>query len=315
MYKSHNAFNRKSPIPVGAVQNVARLYEDYKRVSSELNGKIHLRGVIGDRIRNGVEEEKKLAIQEAQALKSTINELEQTLSTVEENLLSLALTIPNDTHPDTPIGDEGSAVVLTTDGPQPILTSKLRDHVNVGLNLDLLNLDSASITTGSSWYYLLNEGALLEQALIQYALHTAIENGFKPMVTPDVVKSDVASRCGFQPRDHSDPPVHQMYHLVNTNAGHPELVLSGTAEIPMAGFLINKIFTEDQLPLKYVGVGKAFRSEAGARGADTRGLYRVHQFTKIELFCVTAQQDSENMMKDMLNLQMDILRGLNLPIR
>jgi len=126
---------------------------------------------------------------------------------------------------------------------------------------------------------------------------------------------DIASRCGFQPRDTGDPPVHQMYHLQKTHSVQPELVLSGTAEIPLAGMFSNKIFHEEELPMKYVGLGRAFRSEAGARGADTRGLYRVHQFTKVELFTACAEGESERLMQEFLDLQLDIFGDLGIPIR
>ncbi len=161
----------------------------------------------------------------------------------------------------------------------------------------------------------MNEGALLELALTQYAMSKAIARGFKPVITPDVVRADIASRCGFQPRDTGDPPVHQMYHLQKTHSVQPELVLSGTAEIPLAGMFANKIFHEEELPMKYVGLGRAFRSEAGARGADTRGLYRVHQFTKVELFTACAEGESERLMQEFLDLQLDIFGDLGIPIR
>ena len=106
-----------------------------------------------------------------------------------------------------------------------------------------------------------------------------------------------------------------MYHLQSATPAQPELVLSGTAEIPLAGLFANKIYQEEELPLKLVGLGRAFRSEAGARGADTRGLYRVHQFSKLELFVVTPQDASEKMMQEMLDLQIDIFKGLGIPLR
>lgn len=168
--------------------------------------------------------------------------------------------------------------------------------------------------TGSSWYYLLNEAALLEIALTNYAMSVALQYGFTPVLTPDVVRSDIASRCGFQPRDNCDPPMAQMYHI-ETAPASPELVLSGTSEIPLAGMFANKVFPSTSLPMKVVGLGHSFRAEAGARGVDTRGLYRVHQFTKVELFSVTTAEGSEQMMKDMLRVQRTIMDGLGLPFR
>jgi seryl-tRNA synthetase len=255
------------------------------------------------------------AIERAKALKIEVSDLKSRVATVESDLLRNALLIPNDTHSDTPIGSEASTVTLSTHGPSALPSTLSRDHVRVACYFQMLDLDAGSTVTGSSWYFLLNEGALLELALINYALSVAIRHGYRPVIPPDVVKIDIARRCGFQPRDPNDS-LQQMYHLTSeSEKDHPELVLSGTAEIPLAGFFANQVFEESQLPLKVVGVGKAFRAEAGARGADTRGLYRVHQFTKVELFVVEVDTRSEEVMEDMRRIQVEILDGLKLPFR
>ncbi|KAI5121157.1 hypothetical protein M0805_007154 [Coniferiporia weirii] len=302
-------------MPVGAIQSVARLYDEHKRLTSALNSKLYARTCIGDRIRDCTGEAREEAKREAKSLKADISSLEQKLADIDNELYSMASTIPNDTHPDVPIGPEDAAKIVATYGPKCLPASSSRDHVAVGRALDLIDLEAAAVVTGSSWYYLLNEGALLEMALTQYAMSRAIERGFKPTTTPDVVKTDIAMRCGFQPRDQGDPPVHQMYHLQNNSSAQPELVLSGTAEIPLAGLFANKVYQEGELPLKLVGLGRAFRSEAGARGADTRGLYRVHQFSKLELFVICTQERSEEMLREMVDLQVEIYNGLGLPLR
>jgi len=143
-------------------------------------------------------------------------------------------------------------------------------------------------------------------------LSIAVKHGFTPVTTPDVVRSEIASRCGFQPRDNSDPPVSQVYRIHSKSS---DLILSATSEIPLGGMFANKIFSETTLPLKVVGVGRAFRAEAGARGRDTHGLYRVHQFTKVELFAVATQAESEKMMEEMKLVQTTILNGLGIPFR
>jgi seryl-tRNA synthetase len=260
-------------------------------------------------------------LEEAKKLKKEVNDLEEKLAELEDQLLALALAIPNDTHPASPLGPESAAVVLSTHGPSPIPASPLRDHVSVGRALELIDFEAGATVTGSSWYYLLNEGALLEMALTNYALSVAIKHGFSFVTTPDVVKSDMAKRCGFQPRDYNaDPPVSQMYHITNHTTpslqhNQPELVLSGTAEIPLAGLFANKVLPPKSLPLKVVGLGRSFRAEAGARGADTRGLYRVHQFTKLELFAVAEEEQSEEIMEEMRKLQVEIYEGLGFPFR
>ena len=322
MHKSHNAFNRKAVLPVGAIQSVSRLYEEHKTLCGRLNEQRHARSKIGDRIRKSdgekIQEAHDLALEEAKKLKGEVLELETQVAELEENLLALALAIPNDTHPESPLGPESAAVTLSTHGPVPIPVSRNRDHVDVGWTLALFDFEAGSIVTGSSWYYLLNEAALLEIALTNYALSIAVKNGFTPVTTPDVVRSDIATRCGFQPRDHANPLVSQMYGVVTSahpTSSFPDLLLAGTAEIPLAGMFANKIHPAESLPLKVVGLGRAFRAEAGARGHDTRGLYRVHQFTKLELFAVTAEGASEEMMESMRQTQIEILEGLQVPFR
>lgn len=322
VFKSHNAFNRKAALPLGSLPAIGKLYEEQKALASTLNMKRHNQSLIGGRIKQAGKDEdaRQAALQEAKSLKAEVTDIEAKLAEVDEKLFQLALAVPNDTHPDTPIGPESVAVTLSTHGPPPISASPARDHVAIGRQLGLLDLESAATVTGSSWYYLLNEGALLEMALVNYALSIAIRRGFTPVTTPDVVRSDIAYRCGFQPRDPGgDAAVSQMYHVSNVIPNgqhqHPELVLAGTAEIPLAGMFADKIFLKHELPVKVVGLGRAFRAEAGARGADTRGLYRVHQFTKLELFTVTAEDQSEAMMDELRSVQTEIFEGLGLSVR
>jgi seryl-tRNA synthetase len=311
--------NRKAPIPFGAVEDIARTYSEQKRIQNTLNARRNAQSIVGERIKKAAaskdKEAKAAALTEASKLKSEVTSLEDSLAEVESRLLQLALAIPNDTHPSSPLGPESAAVTLSSHGPEPIPATPSRDHVDICRKLGLLDLESAGTVTGSSWYYLLNEAALLEIALVNYAMSIAIKHGFTPVLTPDVIRADVASRCGFQPRDHnSDPPMQQMYHI-ETPPATPELVLSGTAEIPLAGIFANKIFSSASLPMKLVGVGHSFRAEAGARGADTRGLYRVHQFTKVELFAASTAEESGELMQEFLKVQKDILSGLGLPFR
>lgn len=313
VYKSNNAINRKAPLPADTIRSVARTYVEYKRISTVLNEKRNARSIVGERVRRSAsekdEQKKAAALEDASRLKEEMTKLEAAFAETEENLLTLAISIPNDTHPASPLGPESAAVTLSTHGPEVISANPERDHVMISKKLGLLDLESGASVTGHSWYYLLNEAALLEIALTNYALSVAIKHGFTPVTTPDAVRLDIANRCGFQPRDSE---VTQMYHLASSS---PELVLSATSEIPLAGMFANKIFPWASLPLKVVGIGHAFRAEAGARGADTRGLYRVHQFTKVELFTVTTEDSSEAMMEDMAEIQRQILVGLGFPFR
>lgn len=322
VYKSHNALNRKSAIPVGAVQSVGRLYAEQKDVASMLDIKRHDRAAIGERVRTAKSaSEKAIVMEDARILKQDIAELESELGKIEDQLLLLALSIPNDSHPSSPLGPEDAAVKLSIHGPELLPASPSRDHVDVGRTLGLFDFDAGSVVTGSSWYYLMNEAVFLEQALISYALSIAVKHGYTPVATPDVVRSDIAWRCGFHPREQQDGASSQSYHVSahgfspSDEHAHPQLLLAGTAEIPLAGMFANKIHPVESLPLKVVGVGKSFRAEAGAKGTDTRGLYRVHQFTKVELFAVTENDQSEEMFDELRQIQEEIFQGLGIPFR
>ena len=328
MFKSHNAFNRKVALPVGAIQDIEKLHTKQRGISSALNSKRHAQSQVGARIQKAAKDEdavaRKAALEQAKVLKVRIGELEKELTEVEDQLYRLASSVPNDTHPDVPIGPEKAAVILSTHGPPPLPATPTRDHVSVGSAFGLFDLKAGSQVTGSSWYYLTNEGALLEMALTNYALSIAMKHGFSPVITPDVVRTDIARRCGFQPRDHT---ASQSYHVSTVSPVppsspsepsthvHSDLVLAGTAEIPLAGLFANKIISSTTLPKKVVGYGRAFRAEAGARGVDTRGLYRVHQFTKIELFVVSKEGESEALMEEMRKIQVEIFEGLGLSFR
>ncbi|KZV87757.1 seryl-tRNA synthetase [Exidia glandulosa HHB12029] len=308
VYKSHNAFNRKAPMPVGTVQTVERLYKDWKDLDEELNARRAQHNALIKRVKDPEERDRDSLIDDARGVKSAVQSLESRVKEVESQLHAHASFIPNDTHPDTPLGPEPSARVLSQHGPDPLPASPLRDHVEIGRQLKLIDLDAGALATGASWYYLVNEGALLEMALIQFAFAVATKHGFRPVLTPDVVKADVARRCGFAPRD--DAQVQHMYHLENS-----DLVLTGTAEIPLAALFANRTLDAASLPQKVVGLGRAFRSEAGARGADTRGLYRVHQFSKVELFAATLPAQSDAMMEELRAVQVELFSQLGLPFR
>ncbi|XP_006454047.1 hypothetical protein AGABI2DRAFT_196743 [Agaricus bisporus var. bisporus H97] len=318
-----NALARKAPIDVSAVSSLSTLYTQYKDHLRSINSIRAEQNTLGVEIQVAAKAKdipkRDELLDRAKSLKSTLFEGEKTLSGLEHRLLSLSLTFPNDTHPQSPLGPEPNAKTISTHGPTPLPPSPARNHLSISKKFNLLDFESGAIVTGSSWYYLLNEAAILEMALVNYALSVAVRAGFVPVTTPDVVRADVAARCGFTPREQGGA-ASQMYHIANhhipssSQSPPPELVLAGTAEIPLAGLFANKIYPSNQLPLKFVGVGRSFRSEAGA-SAESRGLYRVHQFTKVELFALTPEDQSEEMMECIKDVQKNILEGLGLSFR
>ncbi|KUJ15502.1 seryl-tRNA synthetase [Mollisia scopiformis] len=260
-------------------------------------------------------------IDEARTLKEKIGGIEDQEHTIMADIESLAASIPNLTSDETPRGTEPKVVGFINSHPEPDPSSSdrvWRSHVHIGSELNLLDFAGAATTSGWGWYSLLNEAAMLEQALVQYALSVARKKGWGMVTPPSMVYSHIAAACGFQPRDQNGEQ--QIYNIQQNPADvgrKPELSLAGTAEIPLAGMKANTTLEEADLPLKRVGVSRCYRAEAGARGVDTKGLYRVHEFTKVEMFAWTmpSSEASTAVFEEMVSIQTEILTALGLHCR
>lgn len=259
-------------------------------------------------------------LEEAKELKAKITEIEVQEDQFTREIESLAADLPNLTSQETPLGNKARVVGYINEHLQPSWSSQdraWRSHVYLGSEFDLLDFTGAATTTGWGWYYLKNEAALIEQALVQYALSVAMNHGFSIVSPPSIVYSHIAGACGFQPRDQGDEQ--QSYILQqsekNQVAGKPQLSLAGTAEVPFASMRANIILEEKDLPLLVAGSSRCYRAEAGSRGVDTKGLYRVHEFTKVELFAWTRKEDENLIFQKMVDIQKEILRNLGLRCR
>lgn len=257
-----------------------------------------------------VKEQRAELIQQGKQVKQDIKSCEEQLAQTETQLLEQGLMIPNNTHENSPIGSEENARIIKVVGIPT--AEKKKDHVTIATELNILDLEQAAITSGSSFYYLQGMGAFLELALIQYAMHKAASRGFMGVLTPDIVRTQLAYGCGFQPRRGESSQIYDIATKSSTDTG---LCLAGTAEIPLAGKFATKLLNEQDLPQKVAGFGHAFRTEAGGRGVETKGLYRVHQFSKVELFAVTTPDQSEDMMEEIKALQEDMFTELGLCFR
>lgn len=279
------------------------------------------------------------ARKEAKGLKERIAEIARLEKETQGEMERLALELPNLSSLDTPTGQEATKVGYINGEERPVVSQGGgKSHVDIGKELDLLDFQASATTSGWGWYFLKNEGALLEQALIQYALSVAMSRGWKVMTPPSLVYSHIASACGFMPRDQNgETQIYNIAHHETESDDKPNLVLTGTAEIPFAGSQANKTLSEADLPLKVIGPSRCYRAEAGARGVDTKGLYRVHEFTKVEMFAWTkapptaetsdrfgtAEEDEEIFMpayseaafEEMLSIQTEILSSLGLHAR
>jgi seryl-tRNA synthetase len=270
---------------------------EIRRKNNVLGKEIQRQAGMGDDGQGGGAGGTSALIEEAKALKEDVQQFERWESAAAEEMMALALELPNLSSQMTPVGDEPSILgYINGEGPPPTLADGGRSHVDIGKELDILDFEASATTSGWGWYFLKNEGALLEQALIQYALEVAMKRGWKVMTPPSLVYEHIASACGFMPRDQNGET--QRYGIANDGESvepdKPSLVLAGTAEIPFAGSQAKKTIHANALPLKIIGSSRSYRAEAGARGVDTKGLYRVHEFTKVEMFAWTRPDVEQN---------------------
>jgi seryl-tRNA synthetase len=216
-------------------------------------------------------------------------------------------TIPNLTHPDAPIGGEQDAREVRR-GSTPVrqFDFKPLDHVTLGEKLGLVDFEAGARTTGHGFYFLKNDAVLLDLALERYALDVLIQEGFTLTTTPDLARNEILEGIGFNPRG----PETQVYSIENS-----DLSLVGTAEITLGGMFFNETLDAERLPLKVCGISHCFRTEAGAHGQATRGLYRVHQFTKVEMFAYTLPEASDAMHEQLLGIECKLFDGLGIPYR
>ncbi|KAF8419652.1 hypothetical protein EV426DRAFT_634289 [Tirmania nivea] len=361
-YHSQNCISRNYPHLAQIPYRIAALYEQWAALQTSLRTERGRHNNISGRLRarapmkstlagDVVDEERESLLAEAKELKEKITGVEAEEAALDEEMRELALKLPNVTHPDTPIGDEPKALGYINEHllpapPETLISSvnlppgNTKSHIQIGSELHLLDFSAAATVSGWGWYYLMNEAVLLEQALINYALHIAVQQGWQLITPPSIVYSHIAAACGFKPRDqHGEQQIYTLQQPARHQGAKPELSLAGTAEIPLAGMFANKVFSEDELPLKTVGVSRCYRAEAGARGVESKGLYRVHEFTKVEMFAwtlpdsvpaiptnpnITTEADAipkqptpltEKVFSEMLHLQTTFLASLNLPAR
>jgi len=248
-------------------------------------------------------------VAEGKRLKSEAGQSEERLRQLEAEVHGRLARIPNLTHPDAPVGNtEEMSKELRKVGTPRTFDFTPKDHVAIGKELDLIDFESGAKVTGHGFYYLKNDAVLLDLALQQFAMRKLAARGFKPIVTPDLARNSILEGIGFTPRG----PETQVYSVENS-----DLSLIGTAEITLGGMLADEILDESVLPLKYVGLSHCFRTEAGAAGRASKGLYRVHQFTKVEMFAFTAgtTEASGAVHLELLAIEEEIFTELGIPYR
>jgi seryl-tRNA synthetase len=246
-------------------------------------------------------------IEEGKRLKSEVAEEEEGLRRLESELAQRMKRIPNLTHPDAPVGQtDGDSREIRKIGTPRTFEFKPKDHVELGADLDLIDFETGGKVSGTGFYFLKNDAVLLDLALQHFAVRKLIAAGFTPVLTPDLARNHILEGIGFTPRGAET----QVYSIEES-----DLSLIGTAEITLGGMHADEVFAETDLPVKYVGLSHCFRTEAGAAGRASRGLYRVHQFTKVEMFAFSTPEAAGAIHAEMLAIEENLFRELGIPFR
>ena len=252
-------------------------------------------------------EERQALIQEGKAIKEELAKCESEYAEIDRKFMEEARTIPNYAHPDAPIGKEDKDSLAVKFWGEPTKFSfQPKDHVQLGESLDILDFDNGAKVAGQKFYYIKNKGVILQMALERYAMDIVLKHGFTPFITPDIAKEEILNGIGFNPRGAES----NIYTIEGTGT-----CLVGTAEITLGGYYSGEIIPKEKLPIKMTGLSHCFRREAGGAGQYSKGLYRVHQFSKLEMFIYCLPEESDSYHQEILSIEEEIFQGLGLPYR
>ena len=252
-------------------------------------------------------EARQVLIAEGRDIKDKIAATEAELETVDKEFNAIIRQIPNYAHPAAPVGKEDKDnTAIKYVGKPPVFGFKPLDHVQIGEKLDLIDFETGTKVSGPKFYYLKNEAVLLQMALENYAMNIVVKHGFTPFITPDVAKEEILEGIGFNPRGAES----NIYTVEGTGTA-----LVGTAEITLGGYYSGETLDKSALPIRMTGLSHCFRREAGGAGQYSKGLYRVHQFSKLEMFVICLPEDSDRIHDEILAIEEEIFSGLGLAYR
>lgn len=287
---------------------VVRLFDARTALTTKLQGLQQKRNANAAAMKQKLDAEtRKQYIEEGKKLKDDIAATEKELAETEARLDEAGRKIPNMCNPAVPVGklDTENLEVKKVGTPRKF-EFKPKDHVQLGEALNIIDFDRGTKVSGQKFYYLKNEAVFLEQALIMYALSTLRKHGFTPFITPDVARQEILQGIGFNPRGNES----NVYCIEDEGT-----CLVATAEITLGGYHSGEILDKASLPLYYCGLSHCFRREAGAAGHFSKGLYRVHQFDKVEMFVYCTPDQSDEIHEKLRLIEEEIFSGLGLPFR
>ena len=289
-------------------EKVVELYDKRTALVTKLQGLQQKRNENAQAMKQKLDNDKRQELIAAgKSIKEEISAVETKVKQLETELEEAARQIPNMVHPDTPIGklDTENLEVKKIGIPRKF-DFEPKDHVQLGESLDIIDFDRGTKVSGPKFYYLKNEGVFLEQALIMYALNILRKHNFQIFITPDVAKEEILKGIGFNPRGNES----NVYSIEEEGT-----CLVATAEITLGGYHQDEILEKKELPLFYGGLSHCFRREAGAAGQFSKGLYRVHQFDKVEMFAYATPEQSDKIHEKLRLIEEEIFAGLGLPFR
>jgi len=303
------ALARRSPAAVENLDRALRLDEDrlalLARVEDARAEKNRLSKAVG---RAGSDEERRANIEAVGALSEGLDKLEAELAKATEELREVAVLLPNPPHESVPVGEsDDDNEELKRWGEPPDFPFPTRDHVELGQLLGAIDIDRGVRTSGSRFYYLTGRSVSLQFALMRYALEFTADRGFTPVITPVLVREEAMFGTGFLPTE-----AHNLYTVPDEDS---PLYLIGTSEVALASFHAHEVLDAGDMPRRYMGYSSCFRREAGTYGKDMRGIFRVHQFDKLEMFCFTTPQESYAEHDRFLALEEEWVQSLELPYR
>lgn len=300
-----NCQRRGVPCDVDKLVELDRRRLEKLQLSQDLNQQANETSKKISKAKDGAERQE--LIERGRELRKQKDAAQSEHDQLEQQILEIQNLIPNLTHPDVPTGGEENAKELSfgkTSKPQ--FEFSPLDHLELGSRHDLFDFEGGARVAGSGFYFLRNAAVRLDLALQQFAVSFLAERGFTPLATPDLARTEVLQGTGFNPRG----PETQIYSIENS-----ELNLVATAEITLGGMLAGQVLELEELPIRLCGLSHCFRTEAGAAGRASKGLYRVHQFTKVEMFAFCAPDQSDALHLEMRDLECEIFDALEVPYR
>ena len=297
-------FQEEEMLPI--LEKVIHADTDWRQSLDKLNQLRHEKNLLDGKIKEMriAKKDANKEIEESRKLGGSIRDLEEKARSSKNILDGNMLRLPNLSHESVPKGrTEEDNVVIRQWGRKPEYGFPIKDHIDIGLELDLFDLEKAAFVSGARWYYLKNQAVLLQMALMRFAIDRIIEQGFTPVYPPAMIREQIMQGAGYLPDGRED-----IYKIEGE-----DLFAVGTSEQALAGLHVSDLLEEGELPKRYTGISPCFRTEVGSHGRDTKGIFREHQFEKVEMFVFCQPGKSWEEHEKMISIAEELVKELKIP--